>query len=108
VPEPPRAEPFYCEGWRGRTMKERQAPFWLYGSGDVQLEVSAPAPTSAVLWIDGVRVDQALVSGEATLAGRLEDEGWHALVLEVPRLLDTTPAQGLRLDRLGLDLDAGG
>ena len=33
VPEPPRAEPFYCEGWEGRTMKERQAPFWLYGSG---------------------------------------------------------------------------
>ena len=27
VPEPPRAEPLYCEGWRGRTMKERQAPY---------------------------------------------------------------------------------
>ena len=108
VPEPPRAEPFYCEGWEGRTMKERQAPFWLYGSGPVQLEVSAPAPTPAVLWVDGVRVDRTVVSGETTLDGELEGGGWHALVLEVPRLLDTTPPRGLRLERLGLDLVPGG
>jgi hypothetical protein len=107
VPEPPRADPLYCEGWKGRTMKERQAPFWLYGSGAVQLEVSAPAPTPAVLWVDGVRVDRATVSREATLNAELEGEGWHALVLEVPRLLDTTPPQGLRLERLGLDLFPG-
>jgi hypothetical protein len=108
VPEPPRAEPHYCEGWRGRTMKERQAPFWLYGSGPVQLEVSSPAPTPAVLWADGVRVDRALVSDRATLSADLEGGGWHALVLEVPRLLETTPPQGLRLDRLGLDLRPAG
>ena len=107
VPEPPRAEPFYCEGWEGRTMKERQAPFWLYGSGPVQLEVSAPASTPAVLWVDGVRVDRTVVSREATLEGELEGDGWHALVLEVPRLLDTPP-QGLRLERLGLDLVPAG
>jgi hypothetical protein len=107
VPEPPRADPLYCEGWKGRTMKERQAPFWLYGSGAVQLEVSAPAPTPAVLWVDGVRVDRTTVSREATLNAELEGEGWHALVLEVPRLLDTTPPQGLRLERLGLDLFPG-
>jgi hypothetical protein len=105
VAEPPRSEPYYCEGWRGRTMKERQAPLWLYGSGAVQLEVSAPASTAAVLWVDGVRVDRALVSREAVLDAELEGDGWHALVLEVPRLLEaTTPPEGLRLERLGLDL----
>ena len=108
VPEPPRAEPFYCEGWRGRTMKERQAPIWLYGSGAVQLEVSTPAPTPAVLWVDGVRVDRTLVEDEAVLNAELEGDGWHALVLEVPRLLETTPPQGLRLERLGLDLISAG
>ena len=108
VPEPSRAEPLYCEGWRGRTMKERQAPFWLYGSGPVQLEVSSPAPTPATLWADGVRVDRALVSDRTTLSADLEGGGWHALVLEVPRLLETTPPQGLRLDRLGLDLRPAG
>jgi hypothetical protein len=107
VPEPPRAEPVYCEGWEGRKMKERQAPLWLYGSGAVQLEVSAPAPTPAVLWVDGVRVDRTTVSREATLDAELEGDGWHALVLEVPSLLDTTPPQGLRLERLGLDLRPG-
>ena len=73
----------------------------------MQLEVSAPAPTPAVLWVDGVRVDRTTVSREETLNAELEGEGWHALVLEVPRLLDTTPPQGLRLERLGLDLFPG-
>jgi hypothetical protein len=104
VPEPPRAEPLYCEGWDGRRMKERQAPLWLYGSGAVQLEVSSPAPTPAVLWVDGARVDRAVVSDETVLDAELEGEGWHALVLEIPQLLDTKPPRGLRLDRLGLDL----
>jgi hypothetical protein len=104
VPEPPRAEPLYCEGWRGRTMKERQAPIWLYGSGPVQLEVSSPAPTPATLWVDGVRVDRTVVEGDAVLDAELEGDGWHALVLEVPELLDTAPPRGLRLERLGLDL----
>jgi hypothetical protein len=85
-------------------MKERQAPLWLYGSGAVQLEVSSPAPTPAVLWVDGARVDRAVVSDETVLDAELEGEGWHALVLEIPQLLDTKPPRGLRLDRLGLDL----
>jgi hypothetical protein len=85
-------------------MKERQAPIWLYGSGPVQLEVSTPAPTPAVLWVDGVPVERVVVENEAVLNAELEGDGWHALVLEVPQLLETTPPQGLRLERLGLDL----
>jgi hypothetical protein len=77
---------------------------WLYGSGPVQLEVSAPAPTPATLWVDGVRVDRTVVEDEAVLNAELEGGGWHALVLEVPRLLETTPPQGLCLERLGLEL----
>jgi hypothetical protein len=104
VPEPSRAEPFLCEGWRGRTMRERQGPLWLYGSGSVRLEVSAIAETPAVLWADGARVDQTLVpvSGRASLEADLDGEGWHALVLEVPRLLDTEPPQGLVLGGIRL------
>ena len=71
------------------------------------MEVSAPSPTPAALWVDGARVEQTVVSREAVLEAELEGEGWHALVLEVPRLLETTPPQGLRLERLGLDLRPG-
>ena len=33
VPEPSRAAPRFCEGWNGRVMDERQAPFWVHGAG---------------------------------------------------------------------------
>ena len=103
VPEPSRAEPYLCEGWRGRTMRERQGPLWLYGSGPVRLEVSASAETPAALWVDGARADETLVSvsGTASLEAELAGEGWHALVLEVPRLLDTEPPEALRLEAIG-------
>jgi hypothetical protein len=102
VPEPSRAEPSLCEGWRGRTMRERQGLLWLYGSGAVRLEVSALAETPAALWVDGARVDETLVSGLATLEGELDGERWHALVLEVPQLLDAEPPQGLVLGAIRL------
>ena len=97
VPEPSRAEPFLCEGWRGPTMRERQGLLWLYGSGPVRLEVSAIAETPAALWVDGRLVDETQVSGLDALEGELDGEGWHALVLEIPRLLDAEPPQGLTL-----------
>jgi hypothetical protein len=102
VPEPSRATPFLCEGWRGRTMRERQGLLWLYGSGPVRLEVSASAETPAALWIDGAGVDETLVAGSAALEGELEGEGWHGLVLEIPRLLDGEPPEGLVLHAVRL------
>ncbi|MGH3060829.1 MAG: hypothetical protein ACRDNA_05375, partial [Gaiellaceae bacterium] len=81
---------------------ERQGLLWLYGAGPVRLEVSAVAETPAALWVDGARVDETLVSGLATLEGELDGEGWHALVLEVPRLLDADPPQGLLLGAIRL------
>ena len=83
-------------------MEERQGPLWIYGSGDLRLGVSAPAQLPAALWIDGNRVDQALVDGQSTLEGRLAGEGWHAIVLDVPELLPTKPPQGLLLERIQL------
>ncbi|MGH3036815.1 MAG: hypothetical protein ACRDMU_06495, partial [Gaiellaceae bacterium] len=102
VPEPSRAEPYLCEGWRGRTMRERQGLLWLYGSGPVRLEVSASAATPAALWVDGAPADETQVSGSASLDGELDGEGWHALVLEIPRLLDAEPPEGLRLGAIRL------
>jgi hypothetical protein len=103
VPEPSRAEPFLCEGWRGRTMRERQGLLWLHGSGPVRLEVSARADTPAALWVDGALVDETHVAGTATLEGELEGERWHAVVLEVPRLLDTEPPEGLVLEAIRME-----
>ena len=102
VAEPSRAEPFLCEGWKGRTMRERQGPLWLHGSGTARLEVSAIAVTSARLWVDGVVGDETRVEGTASLEAELDGEGWHALVLEVPRLLDAEPPQGLMLGAIRL------
>ena len=102
VPEPSRAEPFLCEGWRGPTMRERQGLLWLYGSGPVRLEVSAIAETPAALWVDGRLVDETQVSGLDALEGELDGEGWHALVLEIPRLLDAEPPEGLTLTAAAL------
>jgi hypothetical protein len=102
VPEPDRAKPLFCEGWKGRVMDERQAPLWVYGEGTLRLEVTAPSATPALLWVDGVRADLAHVRGRATLAAELDGDRWHAVVLEVPELLGTVPPRGLRLGRLAL------
>ena len=102
VPEPSRAEPFLCEGWHARTMRERQGLLWLHGSGTVELDVSAIGETPAALWVDGARVDETVVAGSATLEAELDGERWHALVLEIPRLLDADPPRGLLLGAIRL------
>ncbi len=73
VEEPPRSEPVFCEGWRGWTMKQRQAPFWVYGSGSLTLVVTAPEPTRAYLW-QGEEYQPHTVRGETTIEVELEGE----------------------------------
>ena len=102
VSEPPRGRPLFCEGWKGRVMDERQGPFWVYGTGTLQLVVSSPDETPATFWVDGEVVDRARVAGRATFEAELAGTGWHAVVLEVPRLLETTPPRGLELESLAL------
>jgi hypothetical protein len=102
VPEPPRDDPLFCEGWNGSVTDERQGPFWVYGSGSVRVTVDAIAETPATFWVDGDQADVQIVSGPTELTGRLEGEGWHALVLEVPQLLSTAPPQGVELVSLAV------
>jgi hypothetical protein len=102
VPEPPRGQPLFCEGWDGRVMDERQGPLWLYGAGTVRVTVKAAAEVPATLWVDGELADRAVVASPTILAGELDGSGWHALVLEVPQLLETEPPQGLELVEVAL------
>ena len=81
-------------------MDERQAPFWIYGTGALRLAVSAIAETPATLWVDGEIVDRSIVADRAAFTAQLEGERWHAVVLEVPELLPTAPPEGLRLEGL--------
>jgi hypothetical protein len=102
VPEPSGAAPLFCEGWNGRIMDERQAPFWVHGAGTLRLVVSAVEETPATLWVDGEIVERIQVAGRATVAIGLDGDRWHAVVLEVPALLETAPPQGLELESLVL------
>lgn len=100
--EPTHTRPLFCEGWRGRVMEERQAPLWVYGSGTLALSVSSPREINARLWVDGEVGPSFAVAGRASVSAEIEDEGWHAVVLEVPQLLDTKPPRGLRLSTVRL------
>jgi hypothetical protein len=100
LPEPPHDRPVMCEGWRGRTMIEKQAPFWIYGDGLLELHVSAPGHVRARVWVNGREVEPVDVSRTATLRVALEGVRWHSLTLQVARLFPTKPPSGLRLERL--------
>jgi hypothetical protein len=100
--EPARGRPLLCQGWRGRTMEERQAPLWIFGAGTLELRVSTPAALEAGLWVDGERLADSTVSGEAPLRAELRGEEWHAVVVEIPELLPTSPPRGLRLEGVTL------
>jgi hypothetical protein len=82
-------------------MKERDAPMWVYGDADLELELAAPGRTRAVVWVDGERVERFVVDGTVTLSIPLEGDEWHSIVLEVPRLFeDAKPPQGLAITRM--------
>jgi hypothetical protein len=102
VPEPPRDRPLFCEGWRGRTMSELQAPLWVYGAGPLTLGVAAPGQISARVRVDGGPTHRLDVAGRGTATVALGPRGWHSVVLEVPRLFPGNPPRGLRLVALRL------
>jgi hypothetical protein len=103
VEEPPHGEPVFCEGWRGFKMKQRQAPFWIYGATRVELILTAPEPTDAFLWRGRTVTRRFHVDGPTTLRLRLRGERWHLLMLQVPELFRTKPPQGLELVRLSFE-----
>jgi len=101
VPEPDRATPVLCEGWRLWTMKERDAPMWVYGDADLELELTAPGRTTATVLVDGTRPLGIAVDHELTLRVPLEGDRWHSIVFEVPALFtNVKPPQGLEIERL--------
>jgi hypothetical protein len=101
VPEPSRSQIVFCEGWRERVMEEREAPFWVWGEGRRELVLSSPSATWATIWVDGERARTLRVERTTSASIELPGAGWHAVVLELPRLLATQPPRGLRLERLG-------
>jgi len=102
LPEPPRSEIVFCEGWRSWTMTERQAPLWIYGKGRVELRLSAPGPTQATISLDGRPPRTLQVASIAQVSLRLRRARWHLVVIEVPALFATQRPSGLHLDRLKL------
>jgi hypothetical protein len=100
VPEPPHDGPVMCEGWRGRTMIEEQAPFWIHGDGQLELHLSAPGNVRARVWVNGRELEPVDVSRTATVRVPLDGVRWHSVTLEVARLFPTKPPSGLRLERL--------
>ena len=95
LPEPARSEPMFCQGWyadtgSGRYMSETHAPFWIYGSGRLQLRF-APSPLPRRVAVDGRR------------GLELGRPGWHLVTVDVPRLVRVEGQKrrvGLRLVRL--------
>ena len=92
--EPPRNRLAFCQGWYGETragrfMSEAHAPFWLYGSGRLQLHF-APSPLARAFTVDG-----RAQSGPNLVLGK---RGWHVITVQVPRLVN---ANGRKV---GLDL----
>jgi hypothetical protein len=100
MPEPDRARPVFCEGWRGSTMKERDAPLWIFGNGMAELVLTAPEPATGFIRVDGARDERFRVDGRARLGVELEGRRWHLIVLQIPRLFETKPPQGFELVRL--------
>jgi hypothetical protein len=93
--EPARSTPIFCQGWfgdtgSGRYMSETHAPFWVYGSGKLQLEFAASRLTPRVT-----------VDGRTELG--LRARGWHLVTVDVDRLVKLegeTRKVGLKLLRV--------
>jgi hypothetical protein len=77
--EPAHSNPVFCQGWfadtgLGRYMSETHAPFWIYGSGALQLEF-APSSLAPHVTIDGRPEFE------------LRSKGWHLVAVDIDRLV---------------------
>jgi hypothetical protein len=83
----------FCQGWRDGRTTELQAPFWLYGAGRYELQITAEVPTVVEISVGGHLSDRRLVSGTKALNLQLEGDTlrWQAVVVEASR-------PGLELD----------
>jgi hypothetical protein len=86
--EPVHTRPIFCQGWyasseSGRYMSETHAPFWIYGSGRLQLRFASSSLPRRVA-----------VDGRPSVVAR--NQGWHLVTVDVPRLVETA-GQGKRV-----------
>jgi hypothetical protein len=77
--EPDRSRPVFCQGWfastaSGRYMSETHAPFWIYGSGTVKVDL-APSVLTPRITVDG------------RPGVKLRSAGWHLVIVTVPSLI---------------------
>jgi hypothetical protein len=77
--EPDRSRPVFCQGWfastmSGRYMSETHAPFWIYGSGTLELDLAPSALTPRIT-----------VDGRPGL--KLHNVGWHLVTVDVSSLI---------------------
>jgi hypothetical protein len=99
--EPARNAPYLCRGWsRVRRTIERQAPLWVWGSGQLTMEFSSARPTVAVLWMEGRRQPSFTIEGRGTVRVRLKGRRWHPLMVEILTPLEAGGRSGLRLARI--------
>jgi hypothetical protein len=98
--EPVHTKPIFCQGWyanasAGRYMSETHAPFWIYGSGRLELQFAASSLPRRIA-----------LDGRPNLVARKRD--WHLVTVDVPRLVDAAGQSkrvGLLLRRIGWSQD---
>ena len=98
--EPVHTKPIFCQGWyanasAGRYMSETHAPFWIYGSGRLELQFAASSLRRRIA-----------LDGRPNLVARKRD--WHLVTVDVPRLVDAAGQSkrvGLLLTRIGWSQD---
>ena len=97
VAEPPHDRPVLCEGWKGRRMKQREAPLWIWGQKSLEFRFTAPGKTPAYLQVDGGPVRRFDVDRTGTTRVQLVGRRWHLLFFQVPKLIGAAPPQGLTI-----------
>jgi hypothetical protein len=85
-PPPSRDGAVFCQGWHGRAMNHRHAPFWVYGVGPLELRVASDAPLRASFSVDEGGTRERLISSDATVRLPLRGSGWHLVTVDVPTL----------------------
>jgi hypothetical protein len=83
LPAPNPTSPVFCQGWYGDTgggryMSEMHAPFWIYGTGTMELKFAPSDPRPRVNVHGGSK------------------QGWHLVTVDVPRLVHV-PGQKKRV-----------
>jgi hypothetical protein len=81
-------------------MVEREASFWINGSGTLELHVWALRRVAVRMWIDGRPGGVIDIAAETTFTLPIGASGWHSVAFQVARLFPTKPPSAFRIERL--------